>query len=159
MRCWDEGGQHVNHLCAVIHTYNMYIHKNLTGQMWYPVGGVSDILPTPESLFPPNSSICPSLSLGQRWRGILIYIVMHQHFGCPGSIEVWQHLGQPVRVNSLADTTCPAPLIELLAICRPRLSCCHIIVNLGVAAVHHVLIGWDNGIQEHLEVIIAFSVS
>lgn len=92
----------------------------------------------PESFFPLNLSICPCLSVGQRWRGILIYIVKHQHFGCPGSIEVWQHLGQPVRVNRLADMTSPAPVIELLAICRPWLSCCHIIINLGVAVVHHI---------------------
>lgn len=123
---------------------------------------MSDILSvfsSPTPFFPLNLLICPSLSVGQRWRGILIYIVMHQHFGCPGSIEVWQHLGQPVRVNRLADMTCPAPVIELLAICRPWLSCCHIIVNLGVTVVHHVLIGWDNGIHEHFVLIIGFLVS
>lgn len=52
-------------------------------------------------------------------RLILIYTMMHQHFVCVGSIEVSQHPVQPVRVNRLTDMTCPAPLIELVAICLP----------------------------------------
>lgn len=66
---------------------------------------------------------------------------------CPGSIQVCQHLLPPVRVNSLADMTCPAPVIELLVICLPWLSCCHISVNLVVAC--RFFIRCDKGIKEH----------
>lgn len=87
---------------------------------------------------------------------ILICTMMHQHSVWPGSIRVCQHLVQPVRVNRLSDMTCPTPVIELLAICLPWLSCCHISVNLIVAAVHHILIKCDKGIMEHFLVIIGF---
>lgn len=65
------------------------------------------------------------LPLLSRWSKVketsltLIYTMMNQQFVCPGSIQVCQHLVQPVRVNRLADITCPAPVIELLAICLP----------------------------------------
>lgn len=102
------------------------------------------------SIFQPHSSFFPpkfvDLPLFKCWSKVKGNSNLHSDASalwCPGSIEVWQHLGQPVRVNSLADMTCPAPVIELLAICRPWLSCCHIIVNLGVTVVHHVLIRWD----------------
>lgn len=87
---------------------------------------------------------------------ILIYTMMHQHFLWPGSMWVCQHLAPPVRVNRLADMTCPAPVIELLTICLPWLSCCHISVHLIVAAVRHILIRCDKGIKEHFVEIIGF---
>lgn len=89
-------------------------------------------------------------------RLLLIYTMMHQHFLWPGSMRVCQHLAQPVRVNRLADMTRPAPLIELLTICLPWLSCCHISVNLIVAAVHHILIGCDKGIKGHFVAVMGF---
>lgn len=89
-------------------------------------------------------------------RLILIYTMMHQHFLWPGSMWVCQHLAQPVRVNRLADMTCPAPVIELLTICLPWLSCCHISVNLIVAAAHHILIRCDRGIKGHFVAIMRF---
>lgn len=64
---------------------------------------------------------------------------------------------QPVGVDRLADMTCPAPVIELLPICLPWLSCCHIIVNL-IAAVHHILIRCDKGIQERGDNRIFFAI-
>lgn len=80
---------------------------------------------------------------------IPIYTMMHQHFARPGSIEVCQHLTQPVTVNRVADMTCPAPVIELLAICQPWLSCCHIIFNLVVGAVYHTFIRFDRRRKEN----------
>lgn len=95
----------------------------------------------------------PPLSFGI---SILIKTMMHQHFVLPGSIEVCQHLLQPVRVNRLADMTCPAPVMELLAICLPWLSCCHISGDLGPA--YHIFIRWDKGIKEHIAVTLGLSL-
>lgn len=113
---------------------------------------------TQESFFPEFVGP-PLLNCWSKVKGtslILICTMMHQHSLWPGSIRVCQHLVQPVRVNRLSDMTCPTPVIELLAICLPWLSCCHISVNLIVAAVHHILIKCDKGIMEHFLVIMGF---